>query len=198
MGPTAGPKSIIRPYKCSFCIFTSTTATERDQHQASHVLPKRFPCPHQNWSSKFNTTSELTQHLKLHKPVSKAHKCSVCRKEYDQKEKLELHVRKRHAHEAPHELSFDKLLESVKDLELRFGCGFCDRCFATKGQQQDHVKKVHTSDSAKDEANIAQKRSRGMHGKLSVRSVAINLKRSSTCVHHCRTFTRRTTMRPAL
>lgn len=165
MGPKAGPNATIRPYKCSFCIFTFATATERDQHQASHVLPKRFACPHKSCPSKFNTSSDLSKHLKLHNPVSKAHRCPVCRKEYDQKEKLEFHIRKRHAHEAPTELSLENLLELVKDLELRFTCGYCNRRFATKGQQQDHMKKIHTSDSAKDEANTAQKRSRGVHGK---------------------------------
>lgn len=165
MAPKKDAKDWVR-FKCQHCVLTFKSEEERYDHGKSHTQPKRFPCPYQGCSSRFNTSSELSRHLALHQPTSKESKCPVCQKGYDRKHKLGEHVRARHAIDASPDLSADELVKLVEGVTLRFGCPSCDRRFATKEGREKHFAKMHDNDCTAGTTQTARQRSRGVHGNI--------------------------------
>ncbi|KAF9640207.1 hypothetical protein BFW01_g12013 [Lasiodiplodia theobromae] len=165
MAPKMDAKEWVR-FKCQHCVLTFKSEEERDDHEKSHTQPKRFPCPYEACSSRFNTSSELSRHLALHQPEQKHFKCPVCKKGYERKHKLGEHVRARYAIDVPLDLSVDELVELVKDVTWRFGCPSCDRRFATKEGLEKHFSKMHDNDYTTGTTQTRRQRSRGVHGNI--------------------------------
>ena len=127
-------------------VFTAQTKTDFDgpllvqQIQEGHYgdtndveIDPRLFCDFPGCSFSTKSSSNLTQHLRVHND-EKNFECSICCQKFRSSSNLKVHIK------------------SIHTKERVFTCDFCEKRFATKWQKKSHTKTclLYTSPSPRD------------------------------------------------
>lgn len=104
-----------------------------------------FVCPHPGCGFTKRNQSTLHYHMKKHEEQLE-HVCKLCKKQFLQKQTLDLHIRSKHP----------ELIKDSANCEKKFKCPFddCDFSALTKGNCVIHCLRVHFQDEIKQIMNI--------------------------------------------
>lgn len=114
--------TMIKSHKCQFCDLKVWTASQKKEHEKTHMTEKPFNCDicQKNFSRKMGLITHLKTHLGL-----KEFECKYCGKLFTQNGNLKIHER---IHTSNHP----------------YKCSHCSKAFAQKGHMHLHVRTNHT------------------------------------------------------